>query len=183
MIFYVLYNFDFFNNMFLVIYNKLLLLNMEIIFNIGFNYIHDLLINLNFQIKYFNIMNNNIIFLDEQFFFDSDNSINNNEFKINENWYESVDWIDLIINFFYSVYAWVFMPLLLCIILVYILHSIGGLYSAYVDYYQKNPDHFNSSRGFIPAFFIFFLFLFTFFSIIFFILIQYLKYFLWFLFI
>ena len=102
MIFYVLYNFDFFNNMFLVIYNKLLLLNMEIIFNIGFNYIHDLLINLNFQIKYFNIMNNNIIFLDEQFFFDSDNSINNNEFKINENWYESVDWIDLIINFFYS---------------------------------------------------------------------------------
>lgn len=90
--------------------------------------------------------------------------------------------VEQFMEYFY-VYKWFLLPICLYLMVIYILHSIFGLYSAYVDYYQKNPDHFSSARGFIPALFILFLFLFSFFSIFFFVKIQYLKYFLWVLFI
>jgi len=176
MFFYILYNFDFILNIFLVIYDKLLLLNMEIIFNtFAFSF------NINEFINNFNIMSSNISFIDNKWFL-NENGYNNIE-ELDKVWYESFNFIDIINCFFYSFYTWLFIPLLLCIGLIYFLHSIGGLYSAYVDYFQKNPDHFNSFRAFIPAFFFFFFLVFSVFSLIVFTEIQYLKYFLWFLFI
>jgi hypothetical protein len=157
--FYILYNFDFFLNIFLVIYDKLLLLNMEIIFNICVVFFNSF--NMNNFINNINIMNINITFIDDKWFSEETDSNNIKEFyELNSSWFESFNYIDIINNFFCSFYIWFLIPLFLCIVLIYFLHSIGGLYSAYVDYFQKNPDHFNSYRAFIPAFFFFFFLIF-----------------------
>lgn len=91
-----------------------------------------------------------------------------------------------LIDFFYdfiNVYIWFFFPFLIVIILLYSIHGLLGLYSAYIDYFQKNMDHVNSYRAFIPILFIFLLIIFIFFSLIFFFYIFKLIYILWFLFI
>lgn len=193
---YILFKFDYLYNIFLVIYNKLLLLNMQI----NFNLIFDLLLRpfLILKTVFDNIINKTLILEEEEYLEydnDDDNIINNipvNESSNNSSTdttiYEFIDDViedipEIIIYCLFSSYIWIFMPFLLGSLFAYILHTIAGFYSAYIDYYQKNIDHFNSSRGFIPAFFIFFLFLFSFLSIFFFIITQYLKYLLWILFI
>lgn len=91
--------------------------------------------------------------------------------------------VEKIFDYFYSYNWWIFFPICLYLFIIYFLHSIFGLYSAYVDYFQKNPDHFESMRGFLPALF-FFLFLFFIVVVInLFFLMLYLHHILWFLFI
>ena len=72
---------------------------------------------------------------------------------------DSENFDDFIETFFnYSTYF--FLPIIIYIFGIYILHGLGGFYSVYVDYFQKNPDHFNSPRGFIPSMCFFFLMIF-----------------------
>ena len=72
---------------------------------------------------------------------------------------------------FFSIYIWLFFILVFYCSIIYIFHGILGLYSVYVDYFQKNPSHIDSYRAAIPAVFIFYLLLFIFTSLIFFFLI------------
>ena len=90
--------------------------------------------------------------------------------------------VEQFMEYFY-VYKWFLLPICLYLMVIYILHSIFGLYSAYVDYYQKNPDHIESIRALLPALFIFYFIIFIFFALIYFCLLLYLHYILWFLFI
>jgi hypothetical protein len=84
---------------------------------------------------------------------------------------------------FSSIYIWLFFLLIFYCIIIYILHSILGLYSVYVDYFQKNPDHVESFRGFLPMLFIFYFFIFVFFGFFYFCFLVYFYYLLWLLFI
>lgn len=84
---------------------------------------------------------------------------------------------------FCSIYIWLFFVLVFYCIIVYIFHSILGLYSVYVDYFQKNPDHVESFRGFLPMFFIFYFLIFVFFGFFYFCFLVYSYYLLWLLFI
>lgn len=107
------------------------------------------------------------------------------EMPKSDDFFEQYDFSDLfeqLLEFFY-IYKWFLLPIVLYFILIYVLHCILGLYSAYVDYFQKNPDHFQSPRAFFPAIFFFYLLIFIFFSLIYFFFLLYLHYILWFLFI
>ena len=78
---------------------------------------------------------------------------------------------------------WMILPFMLLLGYIFALHAFFGLYSVYVDYFQKNPDHFYSYRGFIPALCIFVYLCFLILSLIFFFSSTYLLYITWFLFI
>ena len=92
---------------------------------------------------------------------------------------DSENFDDFIETFFnYSTYF--FLPIIIYIFGIYILHGLGGFYSVYVDYFQKNPSHIDSYRAAIPAVFIFYLLLFIFTSLIFFFFNLYLIYLIWF---
>jgi len=84
---------------------------------------------------------------------------------------------------FCTIYIWVLFVIVFYCIILYILHGIFGLYSVYVDYFQKNPDHVDSFRGFIPMLFIFYFLLFIFFGFFYFCSLLYFHYLLWLLFI
>ena len=84
---------------------------------------------------------------------------------------------------FCTIYIWVLFVIVFYCIILYILHGIFGLYSVYVDYFQKNPDHVDSFRGFIPMLFIFYFLFFIFFGFFYFCSLLYFHYLLWLLFI
>lgn len=84
---------------------------------------------------------------------------------------------------FIIVYIWVFFPIILYIGLIYFLHGLLGLYSAYVDYFQKNSDQVKTLRGALPALFIFYFLIFIIFVLLFFFFNLYLIYILWFVYI
>jgi hypothetical protein len=77
---------------------------------------------------------------------------------------------------------WILFPIFLYFSFIYMLHAILGLYSVYVDYFQKNPLHMSTLRALLPGMFIFYLIMFIFSSLFFFALILYLHHILWFLF-
>lgn len=83
---------------------------------------------------------------------------------------------------FLVIAKWFLLPICLYFLILYIFHALLGLYSAYVDYFQKNPDHLQSFRGILPAIFIFYFLIFIFFALIFTFLILLFHYILWFLF-
>ena len=82
-----------------------------------------------------------------------------------------------------AIYKWFLLPICLYFFIIYILHGLLGIYSAYVDYFQKNPEHFQSFRAILPAIFIFYFLIFIFFVLIFYFIILLFHYILWFLFI
>ena len=84
---------------------------------------------------------------------------------------------------FFSIYIWLFFILIFYCSIIYIFHGILGLYSVYVDYFQKNPDHIESFRGFLPMFFIVYFLIFIFFGFFYFCFLAYSYYLLWLLFI
>jgi hypothetical protein len=90
---------------------------------------------------------------------------------------------DKIMELFCSYDYWFFLPICLYLFIIYFLHALLGLYSAYVDYFQKNPDHFQSMRGFLPSVFIFYFLIFICTVIIFYCFTLYLYNIIWFLFI
>jgi hypothetical protein len=163
----------------IVIFFKLLLLNMQTFFYWVLN-VSNLIeyfgikksVNLNTTID-INFENNSI-----------DMFIKKIEKPKSNDFFEQYDFINLfeqLIEFIY-VYKWFLLPIFLYFVLIYILHCVLGLYSAYVDYFQKNPDHFQSIRAVFPAIFIFYFLIFVFFALIYFFIILYLHYILWFLF-
>ncbi len=164
----------------LVILVKLLLLNMQIFFY--------WILNINNFIEYFGIKKsvtlNTSIDIDFQ-----NNSLDMFMKKIEKpksndflDQYDFSELLEELIEFIY-IYKWFLLPIVLYFVFIYTLHGILGLYSAYVDYFQKNPDHFQSIRAIFPAIFIFYFIIFIFFSLIYFFFILYLHYILWFLFI
>jgi hypothetical protein len=121
-----------------------------------------------------------IIFLFKKI--ESNENINSDE--IPNDWISESDLnflLEIVIEFFY-IGKWILLPICLYFSFIYMLHAILGLYSVYVDYFQKNPDHSSAIRAFLPAMFIFYLILFIFSSLIFFSLSLYLHYILWLLF-
>lgn len=96
--------------------------------------------------------------------------------------YEITELLETFVDFIY-IYQWFLLPICIYFSLIYILHGILGLYSVYVDYFQKNPDHVESIRAIVIAAFVFYLLLFIFCSIIYFFCFLYLHYIIWFLFI
>src|SRR3990167_7896619 len=161
----------------LVILCELLLLTMQTIFYWFFTSFKTINVTV---IEFFGIKRsvnlntlNDIIFETDQI-----NFIKKVEKPKSDDFFEQYDFIEL-----FYIYQWFLLPIVLYFILIYVLHGILGLYSAYVDYFQKNPDHFESPRAFVPAIFIFYLLIFIFFSLIYFFCFLYLHYILWFLFI
>lgn len=82
-----------------------------------------------------------------------------------------------------EMWFWIFLPIIVYIFFIYFLHGMFGLYSAYVDYFQKNPDHVQSIRAYLPAFFFFLFLILIVFVFISYFFILYLIYILWFVFI
>lgn len=168
----------------LVILCELLLLIMQTIFYWFFTSFKTINVTV---IEFFGIKRsvnlntlNDIIFETDQI-----NFIKKVEKPKSDDFFEQYDFSELFQHFieFFYIYQWFLLPIVLYFILIYVLHGILGLYSAYVDYFQKNPDHFESPRAFVPAIFIFYLLIFIFFSLIYFFCFLYLHYILWFLFI
>jgi hypothetical protein len=163
-----------------VILVKLLLLNMQISFY--------WVLNLSNFIEYFGIKKSSDLNTKLDLTFENtlvDTFIKKVEKPKSNDFFEQYDFSSLfeyLIEFIY-IYKWFLLPICLYFILIYILHGVLGLYSAYVDYFQKNPDHFQSIRAILPAIFIFYFLIFVFFSVIYFFLFLYLHYILWFLFI
>lgn len=172
---------------FSVISIKLLLLNMQVKFYSFFVILKNKLdVKFGFEKS---INSNDTYDLNENFFNDSidafKNLVKKNEFSNSDSFIDRYDYtglLEFVMEFFF-IYKWFMLPFILFIGFIYTCHGLFGLYSAYVDYFQKNPDHINSYRAFIPAFSIFLFFIFIFFSLIFYLFILYLNYILWFLFI
>lgn len=164
-----------------VIFIKLLLLNMQIIFYSFFN-IFMSQINCVFGFEKINNLNSNYLnenTLNEDIYF-----IKKNEASDSNSFFDQYDYtglMDFFMEFIY-IYKWFMLPFILFIGFIYMCHGLFGLYSAYVDYFQKNPDHINSYRAFIPAFSIFLFFVFILFAFFFVSFSLYLKYIIWFLF-
>jgi hypothetical protein len=171
-----------------VIFFKLLLLNMQIFFYWIFT-------NIYMFVKHINIMDYMWFFgvkkstnLNTDLYFDLDENpvnlwIQKVENPKSDEFFDQYDFSKLIEQFFefFFIYKWFLLPICLYLFLLYILHAILGLYSAYVDYFQKNPDHFDSMRAILPAIFIFYLIIFIFFALILFFCLLYLHYIIWFL--
>src|SRR3990167_5530605 len=161
----------------LVILCELLLLTMQTIFYWFFTSFKTINVTV---IEFFGIKRsvnlntlNDIIFETDQI-----NFIKKVEKPKSDDFFEQYDFSELFQHFieFFYIYQWFLLPIVLYFILIYVLHGILGLYSAYVDYFQKNPDHFESPRAFVPAIFIFYLLIFIFFSLIYFMVFIYLIY-------
>jgi hypothetical protein len=168
-----------------------LLLNMQINFNNIFDFIHSLYMINKYVINQYILyncfgntrsenLNTHLIiefeYTDESFFYKK--KINSNSDTIFDQ-YDFTILFNYFIEFIY-IYKWFLLPLILYIIIIYLLHTLLGLYSVYVDYFQKNPSHIDSYRAAIPAVFIFYLLLFIFTSLIFFFFNLYLIYLIWF---
>ena len=170
----------------LVILVKLLLLNMQICFSSVYYIFHNDNKLISYFLEYFcgvkKSTNVNTL-IDINF---ESNKIN--IFVENPKSSDFVDQFDFsilierIIEFF-LVYNWLFLPIILYFLIIYFLHAFLGLYSAYVDYFQKNPDHLTSMRAFLPAVFIFYFIIFIIFVGIIYFFKLYLFKILWFLFI
>lgn len=105
--------------------------------------------------------------------------------RCSDSFIDQFDFTYLLVDFipeFYLIYIWIFFFFLFFFALIYMIHAILGLYSVYVDYFQKNPDHVDSFRGFIPMLFIVYFLIFIFFALFYFGCLVYLSYLLWFLF-
>lgn len=101
-----------------------------------------------------------------------------------DSFFDKYDYSNLI-NFYFdyiNIYVWILLPIILYFLLIFFLHGLLGLYSAYVDYFQKNPNHVSTMRGFLPALFIFYFLLFVIISFFLFLYSLYLIYILWFMF-
>jgi hypothetical protein len=164
------------------IFIKLFLLNMQVFFY----YLTDIFmsqINHKFGFEQVNNLNSN--YLNENPLNDDIYFIKKDENPDSDSILDQYDYTGLMEFFmeFIFVYKWFMLPFVLFIALLHISHGLFGLYSAYVDYFQKNPDHIDSYRAFIPVFSISLFFVFVFFGLFFFTFSLYLKYIIWFLFI
>jgi succinate dehydrogenase hydrophobic anchor subunit len=171
----------------LVILCELLLLTMQTIFYWILTLLNTIIANFNI-IEFLGIKKSvNLNTLNDiNFEIDQINTfIKKVEKPMSDDFFDRYDFSELFQHFleFFYIYRWFLLPIVLYFLLIYVLHGILGLYSAYVDYFQKNPDHFESPRAFVPAIFIFYLLIFIFFALIYFFCFLYLHYILWFLFI
>lgn len=86
-----------------------------------------------------------------------------------------LNFVNSMLDFYSSSYTCIFnlvlLPIVLMILFIYFVHSVGGLYSIYVDYFLKNMNHVKSYRGFLPSFFVYLFVLFSF-SFIYFLLFK-----------
>lgn len=175
-----------------VIFYKLLLLIMQIIFYCYyFPYLKPFLplFSKDNLSSYFGIKETPGLNLNEKFYSEIIESsepflkeIDNPE---SDSFFDKYDFSNVFNSYFDYIdfYFWILLPIILYFFLIYFLHGMFGLYSAYVDYFQKNPNHVDSMRGFLPALFIFYFLIFIIFGLIFFFLNLYLIYILWFVFI
>lgn len=186
---------------YLVILLKLLLLIMQTNFNCYYSYISfilswlksftlysklcELFLPIIPTLKPKNIKVKDEFFLDMAKYDFSEPFFKKVEKPNSDSFFDQYDYSNLLYFYFdfIDIYFWYFFPIILYIFLIYFLHGMLGLYSAYVDYFQKNPDHVESLRGVLPALFIFYFLIFIIVALFFFFLNLYLIYILWFVFI
>jgi hypothetical protein len=176
-----------------VILFKLLLLNMQIIiswFHSFFSKNNEIIV---FFLEYcgvkkasFDNTANTTSFIIDSNLIIKENQIINCENLLSNDTFDEFNFIvgyNKIIDLFFSFDYWFFLPICLYLFIIYFLHALLGLYSAYVDYFQKNPDHLDSMRAFLPAVFIFYFIIFIISVIILYFFLLYLSHIIWFLFI
>lgn len=175
----------------LVIYSKLLIEN---IFNIFFFLIEIFDFDRKFLYFYYNIIvNSDFIFIVISYiymFFVLNYGIYKYfvNFLDNPNIYDKFEtfnfnceyfFFEKIIQLYNSYNFLIILPFILVIFFILLIHSLFGIYSVYIDYFQKNINFSNLIQGFIPAFLIFSLILFYF--ILFIISFKVTYFFIWFL--